>query len=599
MFRHRPTLAQFDELREQKKALQAFLSALKNASTEEKLDMLSTVSTQGELVQLTQSQSPPTAYPPGNESLHTTNGGQINDGQGRRTERQGSDASFDDSSDEELDVASFLSVNEAGKTNSFGPSSALHFPTQQRTPSTYSTQSLTVEHIRNSLVANAALQRQAEHSLSRFPDIDGVPTELALHLLDLHWNRQHHTLLLTYRPAIMRDLLSGGPHCSRFLLNAIFAVSSKFSRRLELRDDPALPATAGRRFFRRCDDLLVQDALLIRPSLPTVVGLLLLGLSYNALGDTSRGWLYTGYALRMIYDLGLHIDPEKSDASPEEIEIRRRVFWGAFICDKLQSLYLGRPVAINLKDAHVSRNLLDTFEEKEPWLPYIDPQDPMPRISQQFPSPPIYSVSTFQHFCSLSKIMTRIIGRFYVVGATLSNAKNSLQRIDEALQTWQQSLTPELQYEPWLPKDGLPHYPHPNLMILHSIYHALIILLHRPFILDGNLRSTTTPELSWKRCTAAARSTTSIVLAYQTAYTLVGAPYLLSYCIYVACTMHVRNAAAEGDHGQEHSSLLAASLKCLEDLSSANPGVAKPANIIRRLMAANKVTLSSGKWYKL
>jgi len=56
----------------------------------------------------------------------------------------------------------------------------------------------------------------------------------------------------------------------------------------------------------------------------------------------------------MVYDLGLHIDPENLDADPMEVEVRRRVFWDAFICDKLQRFYLGRPVAINLKDAHVS-----------------------------------------------------------------------------------------------------------------------------------------------------------------------------------------------------------------------------------------------------
>ncbi|MCJ1303081.1 hypothetical protein MMC08_005888 [Hypocenomyce scalaris] len=393
----------------------------------------------------------------------------------------------------------------------------------------------------------------------------------------------------------MRNFLCNGPNCSRFLLNAIFACSSKFSQRVEVREDPAVPATTGRHFFRRCDELLAQDALLIYPSLPSVIGLLLLGSTYNARGETSKGWLYTGYALRMVYDLGLHIDPEKTNAGPEEVEVRRRVFWGAFICDKLQRLYLGRPMVIHLRDAHVSRNFIDTIEEKELWMPYNDPKSNIPQRPPLAPPSPIYSVSIFQHFYSLSKIMTRIINRFYVVGATFSNAKTSLQQVDDALQAWRQSLTPELHYEPWLSNNGLLHHPPPNLMNLHSIYHALIILLHRPFISDGHLRSTTTPELSWKRCTTAAKSITSISLAYQTAYTLTSAPYLLSYANYVACTIHVRNAAAEGNHSREHSSLLVASLSCLEELSSANPGVAKPANIIRTLMAAKKLNLSTGK----
>jgi hypothetical protein len=32
-----------------------------------------------------------------------------------------------------------------------------------------------------------------------------------MHLLDLHWNRQHHAFLITYRPLFMRDWACNGP----------------------------------------------------------------------------------------------------------------------------------------------------------------------------------------------------------------------------------------------------------------------------------------------------------------------------------------------------------------------------------------------------
>lgn len=34
---------------------------------------------------------------------------------------------------------------------------------------------------------------------------DGVPPDLAVHLLALHWNRQHFAFLITYRPRESRD----------------------------------------------------------------------------------------------------------------------------------------------------------------------------------------------------------------------------------------------------------------------------------------------------------------------------------------------------------------------------------------------------------
>lgn len=63
----------------------------------------------------------------------------------------------------------------------------------------------------------------------------------------------------------------------------------------------------------------------------------------------------------MIMNLGLHLDADSYAADPskkktlEEVEIRRRLFWGAFVSEKLQSLYLGRPFLIHGSDIHVPK----------------------------------------------------------------------------------------------------------------------------------------------------------------------------------------------------------------------------------------------------
>ncbi|KAJ3549882.1 hypothetical protein NM208_g271 [Fusarium decemcellulare] len=579
--RKRPTFSQIAELQRGQAALKAFLVTLKRSSPKERERLLGSVVDDDGTVKL--SPIPDVASVQENEATgHSF----------PQHPCEGSGASPVVSSDDELDIAHFISVDDTGKPRSFGPSSALHNLARSETGPSPSRHSATHDNVRNALIANAALQRHFEHGLARLPSIDGVPTELALHLLNLHWARQHHTFLLTYRPAVMRDLECSGPYCSTFLLNAIFACSSKFSPRPEVRHNPDDPVTAGRRFFRRCDDLLAKDSLLTRPHISTIVGLLLLGSSYNALGETSKGWLYTGYALRMVYDLGLHLDPKQTTDNSEEIEIRRRVFWGAFVCDKLQSLYLGRPVAINLRDSQVSREFLDLYEEKEPFrLPIISSTSSPGLPEGTGDVIPIHSVSTFQQLCLLSKIMTTIINRFYVVGATFGNAHNSLQQVDRVLQQWRDNMTPDLEFQPWLVPEGvMPRQP-PNVMILHNLYHSLIILVHRPFISDGHLRSAAAPVQSWERCTVAARSITSIALAYKSAFGLLGAPYVLAYSIYVACTIHVRNAASRDHQSSDDLAQLKASLRCLDELCLANPGVVKPASIIRRLIEANRLDL--------
>ncbi|KAJ1333116.1 catalase-peroxidase [Microdochium nivale] len=105
------------------------------------------------------------------------------------------------------------------------------------------------------LVSHAAVQRQRESFVYSNPpatmDLDGVDPELARHLIDLHWNRQHYAYLLTYRPAVMDSLINGGRWCNKLLLNAMYYTSSLYSDRECLRSTPQDTQSAGDRFYRR------------------------------------------------------------------------------------------------------------------------------------------------------------------------------------------------------------------------------------------------------------------------------------------------------------------------------------------------------------
>lgn len=189
--------------------------------------------------------------------------------------------------------------------------------------------------IENGLVAEATRQRQLEDYNYRRGtlDFDGVDPDLGMHLLNLHWNRQHHAFLVTYRPAFMRDMACSGPHFSKLLLNAIYFGASKFSPRIEVRRDPDDPRTAGWQYRKRVRQLLGEA--LDRSEITTIQALLVMTNSLFALGDErSAAWTYAGIAFRMIVDLGLHVDTpdlaSTSNISDEDFEIRRRVFWAAF-----------------------------------------------------------------------------------------------------------------------------------------------------------------------------------------------------------------------------------------------------------------------------
>ncbi|KAL4757922.1 transcription factor domain-containing protein [Aspergillus foveolatus] len=581
--KQRPSAARIESLESEKAALEQTLLRLKGLDEAERGALLESVTVRHGRVTV-----PHPNYEPDNE----LNG----QGLGGLVDRQMDHIHCADGDDAERDshdgggyTSTFQQTGPSTDEGIFSSTSVVQASRSMRTARPGLAPGATTDALRYQLIANAAMQRQQEHRLRGLATIRGIPAALVLHLLDLHWSRQHHTFLLTYRPTFMRELEHGGPYCSDLLLYTVLACASKFSEQ----PDPE----TGERFFARCDELLLHGGLLTQSSIPTVITLIMLGSTFIARGMTSKGWLYTGYAMRMIYDLDLHTETgvEISRDNIEQIEIRRRVFWGAFVCEKLQSLYLGRPPTIRLLDVHVPQEFLDTFEELEPWQPYTDGESCEDSGGAPASSalPSTYSVSVFQQLCLLSQVMAQIIDKVYFVGSTQSKARHEVRPLDDALSAWYRDLPAHLTYEPWR-ADPRPPMIAPNRIILLTTYHSLLILLHRPFITASAPADTATgPPVSassWQRCAAAARHITALALSYRSVYPLRKSSYLLGYAVYVACTIHVLATASllpGSDAHAESSTLLSSSLECLDALAIPNSGAADTARIIRRLMAAN------------
>lgn len=421
-------------------------------------------------------------------------------------------------------------------------------------------------------------------------DWDGVDPELGMHLLSLHWNRQHHSFLITYRPAFMRDMATGGPYFSRLLLNAIYFGASKFSNRREVRQDPSDARTAGWTFRRRVKELL--GSALDRSEITTIQALLVMTSSLFALGDErSAAWLYAGTAFRMIIDLGMHVDatmlPNMRRLSPEDLEIRRRVFWGAFVVDKIQSLYQGRPVSLQHCDTRVSLSFLDHYEELEPWQPFAYSD------TQSYSGSPGYSVSTFIQLCKLSLVLNEILNKVYSERSSNRSPHDliaSLNTLDGQLKEWYDALPDHLRFNAHATKV----VPPPHVLSLLALYHVQVILLHRPFVSEGHLH-TADPSValsSFTTCTAAAFSITQILQAYDNTFSIQRAPYLISYATYVAATIFVRVAAQREGASRAHASLQ----NCLDVFKKnqeTNWAVRRAHNVILHLMDRMGVRLET------
>ena len=314
------------------------------------------------------------------------------------------------------------------------------------------------------LISNAALQRQREARMFRQPkdmmDLDGTAPELAKHLLDLHFNRQHYAYLITYRPAIMDSIASGGgPFANKLLLNAIFYSTSLYSDRMCLRKDPNDAQSVGQRFYDRFRELLVDE--LDKPSIPSALALLLTSVSLVSQGKPSAGWSLSGTAHRMIIDLGCHLmlgpDYESAGSTSNERmlrrdleqEMRKRLYWSAFTTDATQALYLGRPCMFASAQARVPLQLLDTFEELEEWEPYIDPESPA-SAPPPYGAQPAHAVSTYSSLVRLLQISTRINDLYGIqcmkYGAECLQTKK--ESIEKELEKWQNALPAHLRFNP-------------------------------------------------------------------------------------------------------------------------------------------------------
>lgn len=117
------------------------------------------------------------------------------------------------------------------------------------------------------------------------------------------------------------------------------------------------------------------------------------------------------------------------------------------------------------------------------------------------------------------------------------------------------------------------------------MHHVLVILLHRPFVADGHLYSTSRQISvdSFMKCASAASAIVQLLRAYHAAFSIRRAPYLISYATYVAATIHTRIAARRNNDSTAHANL-ATCLAVFRENQETNSAVRKASVIVEGLM---------------
>ncbi|KAJ5166231.1 uncharacterized protein N7482_005012, partial [Penicillium canariense] len=408
------------------------------------------------------------------------------------------------------------------------------------------------EWARHLLFAQTARQRQQEplNLVAGKLDFDEVDPELGMHLLSIYWSRQLYTAQITYRSVFMRDMACNGPYFSKLLLNAILFTVSKHCPRPELRSDPDDITTAGWRFRQRFTELL-RDSF-DKSEVTTLQALLIMSNSlFSRCDERSLSWLYAGNAFNMIIDLGLHILPSPNKMSAEELEVRKRVLWGAYTIDKIQCLLQGRPPLLRQANFKASLNFLDEYDELDTF------KDLTYKSTQSQSAVPSLNVSLLTKLCELSIITERILCELYSESQNMNQhqSEQTSADINSDISKWRSSLPPQLDYirypresEVWV-----------RLISFRALSNVLTILSQRPLFIGSNRGHARDPSTAYEAinmCTTAANQIVQILRDYSQNFSITTAPYMLSYATYISATIHARIVAQKGRNSNSFHSLL-------------------------------------------
>ncbi|KAG2108501.1 fungal-specific transcription factor domain-containing protein [Suillus discolor] len=383
---------------------------------------------------------------------------------------------------------------------------------------------------------------------------------------------------------------------SPLLLLSMFSIAERYSPSSSLPPSSPPPSsassvreptpmwTAGDKYFNVAKKLLDNTYASSMPS--TVQALLLLGYREIGIGAMAQAWVYTGMAVRMAQDLGMHRAADgwaRAEVGrlfgPRELQERRRIWWGCVVLDGYVSTYIGRPLAIFERDYDTLLPGEDEAEEMELWIPH----ESLPPDSRGHGYPPSAEIrcsitgrilSSFNASANLSTILSKLVQSLYAIHPVNSRHAEVAQ-LEELLNKWYLDLPEHLQL-----KQGVTVPPH--ILTLHMQYWCTTLLLHRPLKSDNvdDAEACATSKKHYELCVGAANHISSIVSSYREKYCLQRAPVFLCFYVFTAGIMHVTSSSIFPNDPQSRIGLFRC-MDALQDMEVVWPSAARANELLR------------------
>ncbi|KAH6962615.1 fungal-specific transcription factor domain-containing protein [Ilyonectria sp. MPI-CAGE-AT-0026] len=488
-----------------------------------------------------------------------------------------------------------LSVDEHGEVQYFGATSRFLWHEEPSLGDANAQPQIDEDYHRKWLLSNsrfyASWEQRAYASLALDPE---VSPEAATALLQMYWTWQGPLHNCVYKPCFFRDMALGGPYFSPFLLNVIYAHAC---RHVKADDARFVGFDRGEYFLAKAKLLLLNELGREKPRVPTIQGLLILGGRQCAVGKSSEGWLYTGMAIRMIKDLGLHLRKRHviliEKLEPDDLEASKRLYLSAYAWDKSLSLCLGRPPSLTELPYDPS-SILDRAGDEAVWRPLY-----LAEIENAYPGTEALSSLTFSWFCRLSILVNDLYNTVYNSRADEVQVQK-IVALEERLRGFYTDLPEVLRISDVA---SLAFCPPPHIMCLNILYHTVLLLLYRPFFPwsnDARLCRNSIAIRAKAVCAEEAILVNDFFRAYGKTFKFQNQSYLISYCVYTAATIELQQI---DDPDERISTMavdrLATTLNMLETEARQTPGVRRSLDIIKLRLesraAARTGTRHSGR----
>ncbi|KAG9967106.1 hypothetical protein KCU61_g50, partial [Aureobasidium melanogenum] len=228
---------------------------------------------------------------------------------------------------------------------------------------------------------------------------------------------------------------------------------------------------------------ILLDSHLDSPCVATAQALVILASYEESCQNIARGWLFGGMAMRIAFDLGLHVDSAGYVAqgilTVAEARARQVAFWGCYLSNLLWSFHLGRPFSLDDSEVTVPKPDPKTLPSNPTWQPYSIPSlQFVPGAMHDASQLPDITPQIFHHWIFLCQNIA-VVG--HALYSYTSISKPALQELCEETTTelfhWKDSLPPHLQID----TSDTATVKLPQLLMLHMEYHHLQIFLHRPW----------------------------------------------------------------------------------------------------------------------